>query len=81
MVVVFTSNVSPYEPYPQSAILFDYIIKAAINEIPQGLAAANALTSATLVVLPLPLLVAGVYFRIRTKKWFWNPTQIQEVPS
>ncbi|MHA2142447.1 MAG: serine hydrolase domain-containing protein [Candidatus Thorarchaeota archaeon] len=81
MVVVFTSNVPPYEPYPQSAILFDYIIKAAMNEIPQGLAAADALTLTTLVVLPLPLLIAGVYFRIRTKKWFWNPTHIQEVPS
>ncbi len=79
MVVVFTSSVTPYEPYPQPAILFDYIIPAAINETPQSIAAANTITVVTLFILPLPLLIAVVYFKIRTKKWFWGQTQIQEV--
>jgi CubicO group peptidase (beta-lactamase class C family) len=79
IVVVFTSSVSPFEPDPQPAILFDYIIKAAMDEIPQSIAATDTLTLATLALLPLPLLVAGVYFRIRTNRWFWKSTRIQEV--
>ncbi|MHA2384717.1 MAG: serine hydrolase domain-containing protein [Candidatus Thorarchaeota archaeon] len=81
MVVVFTSSVPPYSSYPQSAILFEYIIEAAINEVPKHVATGNAFTLATLALLPLPVLVAGVYFRIKTRKWPWNTTRTQEVLS
>jgi hypothetical protein len=79
MVVVFTSNVAPYETYPQSAILFDFIIPAAVNTISQNIDASNTLTLATLALLPLPILLAGVYFRVRTRRWFWKLTYNQEV--
>ncbi|MFX0055645.1 MAG: serine hydrolase domain-containing protein [Promethearchaeota archaeon] len=81
MVVVFTSNVAPYQTYPQSAILFDFIIPAAMNTIPQNIDVSNTLTLATLVLLPLPFLFAGVYFRIRAGRWFWKLTHYQEVQS
>ncbi|MFW9884488.1 MAG: serine hydrolase domain-containing protein [Candidatus Thorarchaeota archaeon] len=81
MVVVFTSNVAPYQTYPQSAILFDFIIPAAMNTIPQNIDVSTTLTLATLALLPLPLLLAGVYFRIRARRWFWKLTHNQEVQS
>ena len=79
MVVVFTSSVPPYEPYPQPSILFDYIIPAAMKEIPQKVQFTNMVTISILVILPLPFLAAGVYFRIRTKRWPGGLTQIQEL--
>jgi CubicO group peptidase (beta-lactamase class C family) len=80
MVVVFTSSVPPYEPYPQPSILFEYIIESAINELPEYVATGNAVTLATLALLPMPILVAGAFFRIRTRKWPWSATRTQEVP-
>jgi CubicO group peptidase (beta-lactamase class C family) len=79
MVVVFTSSVPPYEPYPQPAILFDYIIPAAMYEIPQQETVSSLITISTLVFLPLPFLAAVVYFRIRTRRWFWKPITLQEL--
>jgi CubicO group peptidase (beta-lactamase class C family) len=79
MVVVFTSTVAAYETYPQLAIFFDFIIPAAMNKIPQNIAASNIITMVTLALFPMPFLVAGVYFRIRSKRWFWNSTHNQEV--
>ncbi len=68
MVVVFTSNVPPYEPYPHPAILFDYIIPAAMKENPQQVMLGVTITFTTLVIT-LPILVAGVYYRIRIRNW------------
>jgi CubicO group peptidase (beta-lactamase class C family) len=79
MVVVFTSSVPPYEAYPQPAILFDYIIPAAMNEVPRQVQAANLVTLSTLVILPLPILVAGIYYRISSRKWSLNPIHKQEL--
>ena len=62
MVVVFTSRTPTY---PQVSLLFDYIIPAALTEVPQNILATYTLTLATIVMLPLPLLVAGVYHRFR----------------
>lgn len=67
MVVVFTSSTDPYDTYPQPSILFDYIIPAALAEIPQTLMATYTLTWATLVMLPLPIIIAGVYYRFRVR--------------
>jgi CubicO group peptidase (beta-lactamase class C family) len=78
MVVVFTSNVPPYDSYPQPSILFDYIIPAAMDEIQQQVNASSLVTLSTLVFLPLPFLAAVVYFRIRTKRWIWNSINLQE---
>ncbi|MHA1926048.1 MAG: serine hydrolase domain-containing protein [Candidatus Thorarchaeota archaeon] len=79
MVVVFTSSVPPYTTYPQPSILFEFIIQAAINEVPRQIAIANTLTLATLALMPLPILVAGAYFRVRTKRWPWAVTRVEEV--
>ena len=64
MVVVFTSRTPTY---PQLSILFDYIIPAALTEIPRDLSTAYALTLATLVMIPLPILIAGIYYRFRIR--------------
>ncbi|MGY5858645.1 MAG: serine hydrolase [Candidatus Thorarchaeota archaeon] len=62
MVVVFTSRTPTY---PQVSLLFDYIIPAALTEVPQNILATYTLTLATIVMLPLPLIVAGIYHRFR----------------
>ncbi len=68
MVVVFTSNVPPYEPYPHPSILFDYIIPAAMNENSPLVMLGGTITFTTLAIT-LPILVAGVYYRIRIRNW------------
>ena len=68
MVVVFTSSVPPYEPYPQPAILFEYIIAAAMKENPQPAIFAGTIVF-TALVTTLPILVAGVYYRIKIRNW------------
>jgi CubicO group peptidase (beta-lactamase class C family) len=68
MVVVFTSSVPPYEPYPQPAILFEYIIAAAMKENPQPAIFAGTIAF-TALVTTLPILVAGVYYRIKIRNW------------
>jgi CubicO group peptidase (beta-lactamase class C family) len=67
LVVVFTSSTDPYDTYPQPSILFDFIIPAAMTEIPQTLIATYTLTLVTLVMLPLPMLVAGACYRYRIR--------------
>jgi CubicO group peptidase (beta-lactamase class C family) len=67
IVVVFTSSFPPYEPYPHTAILFDYIIPAAINEVSQRDQKISLVTVSTIFVLPLPALAAAVFYRIRTR--------------
>jgi CubicO group peptidase (beta-lactamase class C family) len=67
MVVVFTSSVSPYEPYPQTAILFDYIIPAALNEPSTQDRMSVLLTASMLIAIPLPLIIAWSYYKIRTR--------------
>ncbi len=64
MVVVFTSRTPTY---PQVSLLFDYIIPATLTEVPQDLMATYTLTWVTLVMVPLPILIAGVYHRFRIR--------------
>ena len=68
MVVVFTSSVPPDETYLQPAILFDYIIPAAMNENPP-LVMLGGTIAFTSLAITLPILVAGVYYRIRIRNW------------
>lgn len=68
MVVVFTSSVSPSSGVLQPAILFDYIIPAAMKENPQQMMLGVTITFTTLAIT-LPILVAGVYYRIRIRNW------------
>ena len=68
MVVVFTSSVSPSSGVIQPAILFDYIIPAAMNENPQLVMLGGSITF-TALAITLPILVAGVYCRIRIRNW------------
>lgn len=75
MVVVFTSRTDPYAAYPQIPILFDYIIPAALNEIPQTLMTTYTLTLVAIVMLPMPFLVASIYFRYRMR----NTSQVTNV--
>ncbi|MFW9788627.1 MAG: serine hydrolase domain-containing protein [Candidatus Thorarchaeota archaeon] len=67
MVVVFTSSVPPYEPYPQTAILFDYIIPAALKELTTQDRIAALLTASLLIAIPLPIISAWLYYKIRTR--------------
>ncbi|MGY5881003.1 MAG: serine hydrolase [Candidatus Thorarchaeota archaeon] len=64
MVVVFTSRTPTY---PQLSILFDYVIPAALTVIPQNLIATHTLTLATLVMIPLPILIASVFYQLRIR--------------
>jgi len=80
MVVVFTSSVPPYEAYPQPSLLFEYIIPAAMNNIPQHMAVTSTMTLATLVSIPLPVLFAWVYYRLRIKNWSQLSNEIKEMP-
>ena len=66
MVVVFTSRTPTY---PQVSLLFDYIIPAALTEISQDLIGAYTLTLATLVMIPLPILIGGIYYRFRIRQF------------
>jgi CubicO group peptidase (beta-lactamase class C family) len=68
MVVVFTSSVPPSSGVLQPAILFDYIIPAAMKENPQQMMLGVTITFTTLAIT-LPILVAGVYYRIRIRNW------------
>jgi CubicO group peptidase (beta-lactamase class C family) len=67
MVVVFTSRTDPYDVYPQPSILFDYIIPAALHGIPKTLVATYTLTWATLVMLPFPIVISVVYYRMKIR--------------
>ena len=68
MVVIFTSSVSPSSGVIQPAILFDYIIPAVMNENPQLVMIGGSITF-TALAITLPILVAGVYYRIRIRNW------------
>ncbi|TET12454.1 MAG: class C beta-lactamase-related serine hydrolase [Candidatus Thorarchaeota archaeon] len=68
MVVVFTSSVPPSSGVLQPAILFDYIIPAAMNENSPLMMLGGTITFTTLAIT-LPILVAGVYYRIRIRNW------------
>jgi CubicO group peptidase (beta-lactamase class C family) len=68
MVVVFTSSVPPSSGVLQPAILFDYIIPAAMKENPQQMMLGVTITFTTLAIT-LPILFAGVYYRIRIRNW------------
>ena len=65
MVVVFTSRTPTY---PQLSILFDYIIPAALTWIPQELIATYTLTLVSLVMIPMPLIIARLYYRFRIRQ-------------
>jgi CubicO group peptidase (beta-lactamase class C family) len=67
MVVVFTSSVSPYEPYPQTAILFDYIIPAARNELSPQDKTSTLLMVSMMIAIPLPIIIGWSYYKIRTR--------------
>lgn len=79
MVVVFTSNVPPYETYPQVTLLFDYIIPAAINKTHSQVIAANTVTLAALVIIILPALFAGANYRLRIRTQVYESTTHQEL--
>jgi CubicO group peptidase (beta-lactamase class C family) len=72
MVVVFTSSVPPSEVGQHPAMLFDYIVKAAIGEFSQNLNHHSTVALVTLAVTPIPILIAGLYYRIRIRKWTDN---------
>lgn len=79
MVVVFTSSVPPYETYPHITILFEYIISAAMNDIPRQIIAANTITLMVLVIIFLPALFAGANYRLRIRTKFYESTKYQEL--
>ncbi len=78
MVVVFTSSVPPYVEYPQLTLLFDYIVPAAINEIPSQITASNTITIVALVIIFLPALFAGANHRLRIRTQVYESTKHQE---
>ena len=78
MVVVFTSNFPPYEPYPHPSILFEYIIPAAMTEIPQKVIATNTIVLMTLVIIPLPIIFAGSYYGHWIRNRFRDSVKMQE---
>ncbi len=69
MVVVFTSSVPAYSVYPQPAMLFQYIIPAVLDESSTVVPNVDNMTASVLLVLPLPLVVAGVYWNMKVKQW------------
>jgi len=79
MVVVFTSSVPPYVEYPQLTLLFDYIIPAAINEIPSQITASITITIVALVMIFLPALFAGANYRLRIRTQVYESTKHQEL--
>jgi CubicO group peptidase (beta-lactamase class C family) len=79
LVVVFTSNVPPYEAYPHTAILFNYIIPAAINEISGQVIIANTVTLSVFVMILLPVFFLGSKYRLRIGVQFHESTIHQEL--
>jgi CubicO group peptidase (beta-lactamase class C family) len=79
MVVVFTSSVPPYEEYPQLTLLFEYIIPAAINEIPSQITAANTITMGAIVMIIFPALFAGANYRLRIRTQTSESSTNQEI--
>lgn len=69
MVVVFTSSVPAYSVYPQPSMLFQYIIPAVLDESSSVIPNVDNITLSMLLVLPLPLVVAGVYWNMKVKQW------------
>ncbi|MFW9800726.1 MAG: serine hydrolase domain-containing protein, partial [Candidatus Thorarchaeota archaeon] len=69
MVVVFTSNTPPYQVSPQPSMLFQYIIPAILDKTSSFIPNVDYFTLSVLLVLPLPLLVAGVYSNMKLKQW------------
>ena len=68
MVVVFTSSVPAYELYPQAAMLFEYIIPAAIDGTTSTVPTIDSVTLSLLLVLPVPALLTGAYWNMKLKQ-------------
>ena len=68
MVVVFTSSVPAYELYPQTAMLFEYIIPAAIDGTASTVSTIDSVTLSLLIVIPVPALLAGAYWNMKLKQ-------------
>lgn len=69
MMVVFTSSVPPYETYPQTAILMDYIVPAALSEPSQESFRSDAIILVTLATISLPVIFGGMYYRVKVRNW------------
>ncbi|MFX1264678.1 MAG: serine hydrolase domain-containing protein, partial [Promethearchaeota archaeon] len=68
MVVVFTSSVPAYELHPHTSMLFEYIIPAAMDETRSTVPVIDPITLSVLIVLPVPALIAGVYWNLKVKQ-------------
>ncbi|MGY5865154.1 MAG: serine hydrolase [Candidatus Thorarchaeota archaeon] len=69
MVVVFTSSITPSESTIHPTLLFDYIVPSVIGIVGSQPVAANTVTLIAMAIIPLPIIVAGVYFQFRVRKW------------
>ncbi|UCH05509.1 MAG: hypothetical protein JSW05_04920, partial [Candidatus Thorarchaeota archaeon] len=68
MVVVFTSRVPAYMLYPQTSMLFEYVIPAAMDGSISTLVFIDSITLSVLIILPVPALLAGVYLNLKVKQ-------------
>lgn len=68
MVVVFTSSVPPDEVGQHPAMLFEYIIPAAMGDDSQPYSASYAITLVTLAIIPLPGLIAGFQYAVSKRR-------------
>ncbi|MFX1415433.1 MAG: serine hydrolase domain-containing protein [Promethearchaeota archaeon] len=77
MVVVFTSGVPPYELHPHTSMLFEYIIPAATESNMSTVPIIDSITLVLLVVVPVPALLAGVYWNLKMNRGPNNGTTIK----
>ncbi|MHA2026628.1 MAG: serine hydrolase domain-containing protein [Candidatus Thorarchaeota archaeon] len=68
LVVVFTSSITPSESTVHPALLFDYIIPSVLG-IGSQTGAVNSVTLIAMAIIPLPVIIAGVYHQYRVRKW------------
>lgn len=67
LVVVFTSSIPPEEANVHPALIFDYIVPSVLGMETHQLTGTNTITLMALAIIPLPAILAGVYYQYHSR--------------